>query len=98
MPSEGSRANAAIWVVAALLAVFAVVRLTGLLEPGGGGAPVRIDRSPAARSPPATRRRSTCTLRERSGSQGSLKLPSGSRVATAVQRAGGPGHAPTSPA
>jgi competence protein ComEA len=87
-PTEGSRATAAIWIVAALVAVFAVVRLTGSRD-AGGGAPVRIDRSPAAKpghEGAAIYVHVAGAVRQ----PGLLKLPSGARVATAVQRAGGP--------
>ena len=90
MPSEGSRATAAIWVVAALVAVFAVVRLTDSSSPAGGGEPVRIDRAPATE--PAHHEASIYVHVAGAVRQpGLLKLPSGSRVATAVRRAGGPG-------
>jgi competence protein ComEA len=93
MPSEGIRASAVIWVVAALVAVFAVVRLTGS-SGGGGGAdiPVRIDHSPTAAAGgehggPSIYVHVVGAVRQ----PGLLKLPSGARVATAVDRAGGAG-------
>jgi competence protein ComEA len=90
MPSEGSRATAAIWIVAGLVAVFAVARLTGSSSSSGGGAPVRIDRAPAAQ--PAHHEEAIYVHVAGAVRQpGLLKLPSRSRVATAVRRAGGPG-------
>lgn len=90
MPSEGSRTTAAIWIVAALVAAFAVVRLIGSSSQSAGGAPVRIDRSPAAG--PAHRRAMIYVHVAGAVRQpGLLRLPSGSRVATAVERAGGAG-------
>ena len=91
MPSEGSRAIVVVWVVAAVLALFAVVRLTGS-HGAGGGAPVQVDRSPAAE--PRASHDGAAIYVHVAGAvlrPGLLKLPSGSRVATAVQRAGGPG-------
>jgi competence protein ComEA len=88
-PAEGSRATAAIWIVAALVAVFAVIRLTGSHD-AGGGAPVQIDRSPAGE--PAHHEAEIYVHVVGAVRQpGLLKLPSGSRVSTAVDRAGGPG-------
>ena len=91
MPSEGSRANVVIWVVAAVLALFAVVRLTGS-HGAGGGAPVRVDHSPTAAEPRASHDGAAIYVHVAGAVRrpGLLKLPSGSRVATAVQRAGGP--------
>jgi competence protein ComEA len=89
MSSQGARTTAGIWVVAALVAVFAAVRLTGSSSQGGDTAPVRIDRSPPARHEhheAAIYVHVACAVRR----PGLLTLPSGSRVATAVERAGGP--------
>jgi competence protein ComEA len=87
---EGFRVNAAIWVVAAAVALFAVVRLPGG-HGGGDGSAVRIDRSPAA----------THAARNAAGiyvhvagavrQPGLLRLRAGTRVATAIERAGGAG-------
>src|SRR4051812_11142877 len=92
MPSEGSRANVVIWVVAGVLALFAVVRLTGS-HGAGGGARVQVDSSPAAAGPRASHDGAAIYVHVAGAvrRRGLLKLASGSRVATAVQRAGGPG-------
>jgi competence protein ComEA len=90
MPSEGFRTTVAIWVVAALVAVFAVVRLIGSSSQGGGGPPMRIDRKPAAgpaHHEPMIYVHVAGAVRQ----PGLLRLPAGTRVATAVERAGGPG-------
>src|SRR5215211_3018596 len=87
MPPEGSRANAVIWVVAALVAVFAAVRLTGSHD--GGGGPVRVDRAPAA-APEHHQAEIYVHVAGAVRQPGLLKLAEGSRVATAVERAGGP--------
>jgi competence protein ComEA len=91
MPPEGSRANAVVWVVAALVAVFAVVRLTTSHDTGGG-APVRVERSPAAAQSRASDDGAAIYVHVAGAvrAPGLLKLAVGSRVATAVQRAGGP--------
>src|SRR5689334_20525155 len=90
MPSEGSRATAAIWIVAGLIAVFAVARLTGGHD-AGPGAPVKVSRAAPAPSP--GRREGTIYVHVAGAVRqpGLLKLAQGARVATAVQRAGGPG-------
>jgi competence protein ComEA len=91
MPLDSLRENAVILVVAALVAVFAVVRLTGSRSGDGGAAvPVRIDRSPS--TPSAGGHAEATIFVHVAGAvrvPGLLELPSGSRVATAVQRAGG---------
>jgi competence protein ComEA len=90
---DGVRTTAAIWIAAALVALFAVVRLTGD-ESGGGGSAVKIDRGPAAGlhggghgSDPTIYVHVAGAVR----APGLLKLPAGTRVATAVERAGGAG-------
>jgi competence protein ComEA len=90
VPSEDSRGTAVIWVIAALVAVFAAVRLTGSSHHDGGSAPVRIDRSPAATEPDHQEAAIYVHVAGAVRQPGLLKLPSGSRVATAVRRAGGP--------
>jgi competence protein ComEA len=90
-----SRGTVLIWVVAAALGVFALIRLTG----SGGqetGAPVRVDRSPGA---PGGQARGGA---DRAGlyvhvagavrRPGLVRVPAGARVAEAVLRAGGPGR------
>ena len=77
-----------IWVVAAAVAVFALVRLMG----GGddGAPPVSIDG--AARSGHARNERPDLYVHVAGAVRrpGLLHLPSGTRVATALDRAGGP--------
>jgi competence protein ComEA len=90
VPSEGSRTPAAILVVAALVAVFAVVRLNGSSSQGGGGEPVRID-GPSATGPARHEAMIYVHVVGAVRQPGLLRLPSGSRVATAVKRAGGAG-------
>ena len=90
MPSEGSQTTVAIWVVATLVVVFAAVRLIGSPSQGGAGAPVRIDRSPAAgpaHHEPMIYVHVAGAVRQ----PGLLRLSEGTRVATAVERAGGAG-------
>jgi competence protein ComEA len=90
VPSESSRTTAAILVVAALVAVFAVVRLSGPSSQGGGGGPVRIDH-PSATGPGHHGAMIYVHVAGAVRQPGLLRLPSGSRVATAVERAGGAG-------
>ncbi len=87
---EQSRSTIAIWVVAATLAVFAAVRLLG----SGGGAeapPVRVDGGGGARSSrPASGTDLYVHVAGAVRRPGLTRLPAGTRVATALERAGGP--------
>jgi competence protein ComEA len=89
---ESPRSTVVIWVIAAGLAVLAGARLLG-----GGDAstpPVRVDRGPDG--PSAARASQTADtdlwvhVAGAVKKPGVMRLPSGSRVATAVMRAGGP--------
>jgi competence protein ComEA len=84
-----------IWVVAAALGVFALMRLTG----SGGeetGEPVRVDRSPATSpaDPSGGRGRAGLYVHVAGAVRrpGLVRVPAGARVAEAVLRAGGPGR------
>jgi competence protein ComEA len=84
---DSPRSTVVIWVVAAAVAVFAVMRLLG----GGREAapPVRIDgaaHSSRARNEPDLYVHVAGAVR----TPGLLRLPAGTRVATALERAGGP--------
>jgi competence protein ComEA len=90
-----SRGTVVIWVAAAALGVFALMRLTG----SGGeeaGAPVRVDRSPGAAAAPARGGADGATLYVHVAGAvrrpGLVRVPAGARVAEAVLRAGGPGR------
>jgi len=77
-----------IWVVAAAVAVFALVRLLG----GGDEAPPPVSIDGAARSGQAGNERPALYVHVAGAVRrpGLLHLPSGTRVATALERAGGP--------
>jgi competence protein ComEA len=85
-----SRSTIAIWAVAASLSVFAAVRLLG----GGGGAeapPVRVDGGAGAKtSRPASGAELYVHVAGAVERPGLIRLPAGTRVATALDRAGGP--------
>jgi competence protein ComEA len=96
LTSDGSRGTLAIWVVAAVLGGIAVLHFGGCGDRGDRGSPVRIDRPPGA-SPAGS---ASGPARDGAGiyvhvagavrRPGLLRLPSGSRVAAALDRAGGP--------
>jgi competence protein ComEA len=95
-----SRGTVLIWVVAAALGVFALMRLTGSGGEGEAGEPVRVDRSGLGGSARAGRGGAESGGAERGGvyvhvagavrRPGLVRVPAGARVAEAVFRAGGP--------
>jgi competence protein ComEA len=92
-----SRGTVVVWVLAAVLGVVALMRLTGSGGDGAAGEPVRVDRSPAAGLPSegAGRRgaKQAGVYVHVAGAvrrPGLVQVPAGSRVAAAVARAGGP--------
>src|SRR6188472_1246496 len=93
--SDGRRATAIAWVVAAVLALIAVWHLAGSRHGGeSGGDAVRIDSgSQAAASAPRRAGSSAGIYVHVAGAvrrPGLIQVPAGSRVARAVDRAGGP--------
>ncbi len=93
---ERSAQNVLVWLVAAAVAAFALWRLVGA-GTDAGGSPVRIERSPRPVDPgrraPASR--VSALYVHVAGAvrrPGVVRVSSGSRVATAVARAGGPTH------
>jgi competence protein ComEA len=97
-----SRGTVLIWVVAAALGVFALMRLTGSGGAGEAGEPVQVDRSLAggsdraggggAESGGAERGEVYVHVAGAVRRPGLVRVPAGSRVAEAVFRAGGPGR------
>src|SRR6266508_373753 len=93
----GSHSTVVIWLVAAVLAVLAGMRLLG---GGDGAAPaVRVDGADSASArrgdPSAPAPGDTTLYVHVAGAMrrpGLIRLPSGARVATALRRAGGPGR------
>lgn len=103
LTSDGSRGTLVIWVVAALLGGLVLLRFVGCGDGTGQGSAVRIARSGgAAAGTAASGGAQLSPGRERGGvaiyvhvagavrQPGLLRLPEGSRVAEAVDRAGGP--------
>lgn len=98
--AEGSRSTIAIWAVAAVLAVLAGVRLLGGAS-GGAPPPVRID-GPSVDAAGQAGTPANARAAHRSGTPlyvhvagavrrpGLMRVPPGSRVAVALERAGGP--------
>jgi competence protein ComEA len=93
---EGSRGTLVIWVVAALLSGLVLLRFAGCGAGAGQGSAVRIERSPSTAAQAAgggAERRGAGIYVHVAGAvrrPGLLRLPEGSRVAEAVDRAGGP--------
>jgi competence protein ComEA len=92
-----SRGTVVIWIVAGVLGVLALMRLTGSGGAAESGEPVRIDRSPGAASggtgegsAAAGRRKVYVHVAGAVRRPGLVQVPAGSRVAAAVARAGGP--------
>jgi competence protein ComEA len=91
-----------IWVVAAALGVFALMRLTGSGGEDGSGEPVRVERSGlggsaragrgGAESGGAGRGEVYVHVAGAVRRPGLVRVPAGARVAEAVFRAGGPGR------
>jgi competence protein ComEA len=94
---EGTRGTAIVWVVAAVLATLAAVRLLGG-DKGGSAPPVKIDGGAAAAGQPGDPEPATGDRREGvfvhvAGAvrrPGLYRLDAAARVAEALQRAGGP--------
>jgi competence protein ComEA len=95
---DGSLGTLVIWVVVALLGGLVLLRVAGCGHGAGQGSAVRIERSPGAASPSASggaERHGAGIYVHVAGAvrrPGLLRLPEGSRVAEAVDRAGGPGR------
>jgi competence protein ComEA len=102
-----SRGTVLIWVVAAALGVFALMRLTGSGGEDGSGEPVRVERSGLGGAARAGRGGAESGDAESGGAgrgevyvhvagavrrPGLVRVPAGARVAEAVFRAGGPGR------
>jgi competence protein ComEA len=102
-----SRGTVVIWVVAAALGVFALMRLTGSGGEDGSGEPVRVERSGVGGSARAGGGGAESGGAESGGAgrgevyvhvagavrrPGLVRVPAGARVAEAVFRAGGPGR------
>jgi competence protein ComEA len=86
-----SRGTVVVWLVAAVLGGFALMRLTGSDGGEGAGEPVRVDRSPGASA--RSGRGDAGVYVHVAGAvrrPGLVRLPAGSRIAEAVLRAGGP--------
>jgi competence protein ComEA len=96
LSSDGSRGTLAIWVAAAVLGGIVLLHLAGSGDRSGAGSPVRIARSGGAAAAGAR----SGEQREGEGiyvhvagavrRPGLLRLPAGSRVAAALDQAGGP--------
>jgi competence protein ComEA len=94
---EGTRGTAIVWVVAAVLATLAAVRLLGG-DKGGSAPPVKIDGGAAAAGQPGDSEPTAGDRREGvfvhvAGAvrrPGLYRLDAAARVAEALQRAGGP--------
>ncbi len=88
MPAEHSRTQIAAWVAAGAVLLFLAWKL--LAPPGGrgGGAPVSVSRGEATRSGPSGRS-VFVHVAGKVGRPGLYRVPAGSRIAAAIERAGG---------
>lgn len=89
MTTDRSRSQIAAWIAAGVVLLILAWKL--LVPPTGGGAgePVSVSRPPAAGSA-ATGRAVFVHVAGRVMRPGLFRLPAGSRIATAIDRAGGP--------
>jgi competence protein ComEA len=88
---ERNHGQVLVWVVAAVLATLALVRLVGGAEAGsGGGSPVRVDRPAGASMGVAGAAATYVHVAGRVRRPGLYRVPAASRVAAALERAGGP--------
>lgn len=91
MVPEGSRSTVAVWVIAAVLATVAAVRILGDDQPPA--AAISVSDAPGARPDGGDGGGRSGIYVHVAGAvrrPGLLRLPPGSRVAVALQRAGGP--------
>jgi competence protein ComEA len=81
-----------VWVVAAVLATLALVRIVGGAATGRdrASAPVRVDRSPTAAVPGGEAAGVYVHVAGKVRRPGLYRVPSSARVAVALERAGGP--------
>ena len=90
MVPEGSRSTVLVWAIAAVLATVAAVRILGDDQPPP--APIRVSGSPAAGRGDVGSRSGDIYVHVAGAVRrpGLIRLPPGSRVAMALERAGGP--------
>ena len=93
MVAEG-RGTVFVWVVAAVVGVVALMRLTGSGDDPAAGDTVQVDRAPSAATGggPANRGQGGVFVHVAGAVRrpGLVRVPAGARVAAAVVRAGGP--------
>ena len=90
---EGNHGQVLVWVVAAVLATLALVRVVGGSETGSdevSPAPVRVDRGAAAANGADRHGTAFVHVAGRVRRPGLYRVPSSARVALALERAGGP--------
>ena len=89
MVPEGSRSTTVVWAIAAVLATLAAVRILGDHQPSP--AAIRVSDAPGAeRGGGGGRRGIYVHVAGEVRRPGLMRLPPGSRVAVALERAGGP--------
>ncbi|HEX2233581.1 MAG TPA: ComEA family DNA-binding protein [Thermoleophilaceae bacterium] len=89
---ERNHGQVLVWVVAAVLATLALVRIVGDGEHGSAGAaqPIRVDRSASAAVPEGESAGFYVHVAGRVRRPGLYRVPANARVAVAIERAGGP--------
>ena len=90
MTVDRSRTEIAAWIAAAVVLLLIAWKLLAPAGGGGAGAPVKVSRPPAAEAGGGSGQSVYVHVAGRVRTPGLYRLQPGSRIATAIDRAGGP--------